>query len=110
VGYAFNATAEIEATKALGDRIRSTGPAGPWNDDVAGGAAASAQFDTKLPMRWCVPCTVTHRIRSAQLTVTALTESLGRPPHLFQTMAIYMISILMLGHRCKPNAYYLLQR
>jgi hypothetical protein len=53
VGYAFNATAELAATKALGDRIRTAGPVGPWNNNIDGGAAASPQFDTKLPMQWC---------------------------------------------------------
>ena len=37
IGYVFNATAEIAATKALADRIRTTGPAGLWNHNVDGG-------------------------------------------------------------------------
>lgn len=53
VGYAFNATAELAAAKALGDRIRTAGPVGPWNNNIDGGAAASPQFDTKIPMQWC---------------------------------------------------------
>ena len=53
VGYAFNATAELAATKALGDRIRTAGPVGPWNNNIDGGAATSPQFDTKVPMQWC---------------------------------------------------------
>ena len=52
IGYAFNATAELAAATALGDRIRSAGPVGPWNHNADGGAAAAPQFDTKLPMRW----------------------------------------------------------
>jgi hypothetical protein len=52
VGYAFNATAELAATTALSDKIRSAGPVGPWNHNIDGGAADSPQFDTKLPMRW----------------------------------------------------------
>ena len=52
IGYAFNATAELAATHELRNKIRTAGPVGPWNHNVDGGAAASPQFDTKVPMRW----------------------------------------------------------
>ena len=55
VGYAFNATAEIAAAKDLGGAMRTTGAIGPWNHNVGGGAAATPQYDTKVPMHWSRP-------------------------------------------------------
>ena len=53
--YAFNGTAEVAAAKYLGNVMRTTGTFGPWANNVDGGAAASPQYDTKLPMKWSHP-------------------------------------------------------
>jgi sialate O-acetylesterase len=55
VSYVFNATAEMAAALTLGDRMRTVGTFGPWNNNVDGGAAATPQFDTKKPMKWSRP-------------------------------------------------------